>query len=984
MLTFTPLLGARTPSPASQSLLELDGGVKILIDVGWDECFDTAKLQAIEQHVSTLSLILLTHPTLDHIGAYAHCCKHLPLFSKVPVYATSPVINLGRTLSTDLYGNCPEAASIIPIESINSAAGAQEANNLPDLLLQAPTQDEIASYFSLINPLKYQQPHQPIPSSWSPSLGGLTVTAYCAGHTLGGTIWHIQHGLESIVYAADWNQGRENLFAGAAWLSSSTGGAEIVEQLRRPTALICSSKGVEKANPLSRKKRDETLIALIRETIAQGGKVLVPSDSSARILEMAFILNNSWRENIDGPHAETYRNTRIYMASKSSTSTVRYMQSMLEWTEETVMRDAEAAMTSKGQQGQGQANPLDWRFVKMLERKSQVEKALRRDKPCIMLASDASMEWGFSRQALEELASNEKNLVIMPDRAAKLSDAKSGLGEQLWDVWRQRPGYTSNQSGVKIVDTSGMTVNLDRTSTASLEGDETLLYQQYLARRHQLHSSLQGDNTMSDNPTEEAADDQASESSESSDEDEDAEHQGKTLNLSAQLTQSNKRKLALTDAELGINVLLKSKTVHDYHVRNKRGREKVFPFTTYKARNDEYGDLIKPEDYLRAEERDDIDGADMLDGVKNETSLGQKRKWDEMASNPKKGGKPGDGKREKTEREPDDIDAAIARATGEAGGDGAVESEDEESDYEPDEALVQGPQKLVREKRQLSLHLRVAYVDFSGLHEKRDLQMLVPLIRPRKLILIAGEESETQTLAEECRQLLATSGAGNASTAPEVLTPLVGEAIEASVDTNAWTLKLSRQLAKKLTWQNVKGMDIAALQGLLEAEIAEAQTAKQGEAGEGGSKRKKLKLEEPAPSPGNDLKVSNSTLTHDSKALTPLLSLPGPNYTATTIATAKQVQPVHVGDLRLADLRRQLHSMGHSAEFRGEGTLLVDGAAVVKKSGDGRIELEVASIPIRGKRGMGDMDKYGVGGLPTFWRIREVVYRGLAEVVGGS
>ncbi|GAB7360472.1 hypothetical protein MBLNU230_g8424t1 [Neophaeotheca triangularis] len=979
MLTFTPLLGARTPSPASQSLLELDGGVKILIDVGWDECFDTSKLQAIEQHVSTLSLILLTHPTLDHLGAYAHCCKHVPLFSKVPVYATSPVINLGRTLLADLYSTCPEAASIIPIESINSAAGAKESDRTPDLLLQAPTPDETATYFTLINPLKYQQPHQPIPSSWSPSLGGLTITAYCAGHTLGGTIWHIQHGLESIVYAADWNQGRENLFAGAAWLSSSTGGAEIVEQLRRPTALICSSKGVEKTNPLSRKKRDETLIALIRETVAQGGKVLIPSDSSARVLEMAFILNSSWRENIDGPHSETYRNTQIYMASKSSTSTVRYMQSMLEWTEETVMRDAEAAMTSKGQQGQGQASPLDWKFVKMLEKKSQVEKALRKDKPCIMLASDASMQWGFSRQALEELASSEKNLVIMPDRATKLDENKSGLGEQLWDLWRQRTGYTSNQSGVKIVNTDGMVVNLDQTTTTSLEGDETLLYQQYLARQHQLHSSLQGDNTMRDNPTEEAADDQASESSESSDEDEDAEYQGKTLNLSAQLTQSNKRKLALTDAELGINVLLKSKTVHDYDVRNKRGREKVFPFATHKARNDEYGDLIKPEDYLRAEERDDVDGQDMRDGVDHETSLGQKRKWDDMASNAKRTVKD-QGNRTKAEREPDDIDAAIARATGEGGGAGG-KSEDEESDYEPDEAVIEGPQKLLREQRQVALRLRVAHVDFSGLHEKRDLQMLVPLIRPRKLILIAGEESETQTLAEECRQLLTASGTGNESTAPEVLTPTIGEAIEASVDTNAWTLKLSRQLAKKLAWQNVKGMDIVALQGLLDAELTDT-TLSISEGADDGSKRKKLKLEEPTPTT-NDLRVATSTKTHASTALMPLLSLLGPSHTAVTTTPAKQVQPVHVGDLRLADLRRQLHSMGHSAEFRGEGTLLVDGAAVVKKSGDGKIELEVASVPLR-RRQMGAMISNGDGGLPSFWRVREVVYRGLAEVAGGS
>lgn len=49
MFNFTPLLGAQSASAASQSLLEFDGGVKVLIDVGWDESFDVEKLKDIER-----------------------------------------------------------------------------------------------------------------------------------------------------------------------------------------------------------------------------------------------------------------------------------------------------------------------------------------------------------------------------------------------------------------------------------------------------------------------------------------------------------------------------------------------------------------------------------------------------------------------------------------------------------------------------------------------------------------------------------------------------------------------------------------------------------------------------------------------------------------------------------------------------------------------------------------------------------------------
>lgn len=49
MFTFSPLQGALSESAASQSLLELDGGVKVLVDLGWDQSFDTEKLKELEK-----------------------------------------------------------------------------------------------------------------------------------------------------------------------------------------------------------------------------------------------------------------------------------------------------------------------------------------------------------------------------------------------------------------------------------------------------------------------------------------------------------------------------------------------------------------------------------------------------------------------------------------------------------------------------------------------------------------------------------------------------------------------------------------------------------------------------------------------------------------------------------------------------------------------------------------------------------------------
>ena len=49
MFTFTPLLGAHSTSNAVQSILAFDGGIKVLIGLGWDDTFDAKQLQSLEK-----------------------------------------------------------------------------------------------------------------------------------------------------------------------------------------------------------------------------------------------------------------------------------------------------------------------------------------------------------------------------------------------------------------------------------------------------------------------------------------------------------------------------------------------------------------------------------------------------------------------------------------------------------------------------------------------------------------------------------------------------------------------------------------------------------------------------------------------------------------------------------------------------------------------------------------------------------------------
>lgn len=931
------------------------------------------------RQVPTLSLILLTHATVPHLAAYAHCCKHFPLFTRIPVYATRPVIDLGRTLTQDIYSSTPLAATRIPATSLAEVSYSYSQVSAADhpFLLQPPTSEEIARYFSLIQPLKYSQPHQPLPSPFSPPLNGLTITAYNSGHTLGGTIWHIQHGLESIVYAVDWNQARENVFSGAAWLGGShsgAGGTEVIEQLRKPTALVCSSRTPE--TTLARSRRDEQLVESIKLCIARGGTVLIPVDSSARVLELAYLLEHAWRIEVAKDN-EVFKTTKVFLAGRSIGSTMRNARSMLEWMDDSIVREFELfADGSKRTNNSGgnakEAGPFDFKYLRLVERKAQVERVLQQaaedsePKGRVILASDASLDWGFSKDVLKSIAGDARNLVILTERPSISAPNKRSVARILWEWWRERRDgvateQTSSGDAFEQVYGGGRELEISEARKQALEGKELSAYQQWLATQRQLQATLQTGGATVLETSADAVDDASSESSSDS-EGSDAEQQGKALNVSTTLGQASRKKVVLNDEDLGVNILVKKKGVYDFNVKGKKGRDRMFPVPIRRKRNDEFGELIRPEEYLRAEEREDGENQDPGQFNNQEDRLGKKRKFDDVGTTTK--GLLGSTKRPQLQRALSADEQELTQATGPI---------DELDDIEDEEEIVVGPSKLVVSTQTVSARLRIAFVDFSGLHDKRSLNMLIPLIQPRKLVLVSGAEEETMSLAAECKKLLGAKLGTSEEQAVEVLTPGIGVTVDASVDTHAWVVKLADPLVKRLKWQNVRGLGIVTVTGMLLPGGEFAVT--DGEHEDSTNKRQKV---EGIASENAVVLASNAPTTVGStntSASVPTLDVI-PLSRASAVRSA--AQPLHVGELRLADLRRTMINGGHKAEFRGEGTLVVDDSVAVRKTATGRIEIESVGLPEVGPA-MGGM---GMAAGGTFYAVRRKIYEGLAVVAG--
>lgn len=878
------------------------------------------------------------------------------------------MISLGRTLLQDAYSSAPLAATFLPVSGSsyegNLASSTQDA--WTNILQQAPNAEEITKFFQRITPLKYSQSHQPVASEFSPSLDGLVLTAYSAGHTLGGTIWHIQHGMESIIHAVDWNQARENVIASAAWFGGHAG-SEIIEPLRKPTALVCSATNADSPAPAGgRIRRDELLLDNIRSCLIKGGTVLIPSDSSARVLELAYILESAWRRSADDP---TLAVAKVYMASASAVATLKHAQSLIEWMDDHIARDFEGEeernITSNQKLGSKQINgvstrtskPFDLTHVITIERPRRLEKVLAREGPKVILASDASLSWGLSTLVLRAVARKPENLVLLTQKFPTPMTQDLTPAQRLWQILQLKEDgvaleKASSGGNIEQVHSDGKPVHIKCFERAALDAKDQQFYQQFIATQRQLQTSIEG--TAADGLEE--ADNLADDSSSStSSEDSDQEHQGRALNASTALAQAGKVKRELSDKDLGVNVLLRKKGVHDFDIRQfKRGRNAVFPYLHSRKRGDQYGEYIKAEDYLRAEEREENNDNNNAFG---EARLGQKRKWLEL----------GHGQDHSVRSKRRSVETRQLQGIQQEDGT-AIFTEDKSDDsddaHDTGEVPWEGPAKLVTRTESIALNARLAFVDFAGLHDQRSLQNLIELVAPRKLILTGATQQETDQLAYDCANLLAVENeerTGELSL--DILAPAASQVVDASVDMNAWNVTLSHELVRRLQWQNVHGSGVATLTAQLKAKEGATSEA---EAEQVTAKKQKMlapPLEEQ--NAGSEVAKPSNTI--------PLLDLIPTNLAGTVRPTGQQI---HVGDVRLADLRRLMTGSGHTAEFRGEGTLVIDGNVAVRKLGTGKVIVE--GSPNGPATTLG-----AAASMTAFYNVKQSIYSGLAIIAGG-
>ena len=155
-------------------------------------------------------------------------------------------------------------------------------------------------------------------------------------------------------------------------------------------------------------KVNSLTLETIMNTLQNNGNVLIPIQSTTRVLELAYLLDQNWAfHRLSQP---------LLFLTHESTNTINLARSMFEWMGDGISQAFAARET-----------PFDFRYLKTIGSLAELEKY---EGPKVILSSFPGMNFGFSHELLVRWASEPNNIVLLTDRSTPGS-----IGRHLFDYW---------------------------------------------------------------------------------------------------------------------------------------------------------------------------------------------------------------------------------------------------------------------------------------------------------------------------------------------------------------------------------------------------------------------------------------------------------------------------------------------------------------------------------------------------------------------
>lgn len=368
----------------------------VLLDCGIKPSGDEFPyIDAPELDIKKIDAVVLSHSHLDHCGFIPYLYKY---GYDGPLYLTPPVRDLFVLLCLDYI-------------DVAQKEGGKAPYSKKDI--------ENAIKHSIV--LEYDEVSDITPD--------MRITFQNAGHILGSSIVHVHlgEGVHNLVYTGDLNYERSRLFNPA------------FTNFQRVETLILESTygGNEGCVQPKRADAEEKLKETIRETVKNGGKVLIPSFAVGRAQEVMCILADM--KDLDCP---VYLEGMLWDATAIHTTYPEYLN-----------KDLQRKIFHKDK------NPFTKPIFERVGSTKEREEIIKDRKPCIVLATSGMLVGGPAIEYLKAFAEDSKNTLIFVGY-----QAEGTMGRKIQKGWDEIP--IENKKGKR----SALPINMDVKTVEGLSG----------------------------------------------------------------------------------------------------------------------------------------------------------------------------------------------------------------------------------------------------------------------------------------------------------------------------------------------------------------------------------------------------------------------------------------------------------------------------------------------------------------------------------
>ena len=384
----------------------------LLLDCGWDASMDESLFTpAACALLASVDAVLISHSAIRHCGALPYIHRRLAL--NCPVYATLPVWRMGAMTLYDHYQQ--HIAGITPLTRQQSQSEAvDEANELFSL-------DDIDAVFDNMRLLKYSE-EMPLSDKLAPaasssaaaptlepsearssssSASRIVISPHASGHSVGGCVWRIVCEGAVLLYAVDYNHGRERHLQGGVLEAFTRPSLLIMDTASlAPPPTLSSNTNLSRAQPATttRKIRESSLLDAVLGCVNGGGVCLLPVDSAGRVLELLVLLHLTWEA------SRMYERVPLLFASPQSGTTIEFVQQQVEWLSDAMQKHFNTE----------RSNPFHLPHVHTVTDIQQVDSITQHcTKPAVILATSHTLQPNsLSLAVLERIAQQPASLVL--------------------------------------------------------------------------------------------------------------------------------------------------------------------------------------------------------------------------------------------------------------------------------------------------------------------------------------------------------------------------------------------------------------------------------------------------------------------------------------------------------------------------------------------------------------------------------------------